>query len=366
MRAVLLGSALCAAMAAAAAAANRTAEAAIRPAPGLAVARAAHTATLLSDGTVLVAGGCTGDSCELDSRGATTEVFQPKSGRFTPGPRLPAPIVGHSATRLADGKVLLAGGWDDSGLTDRAYLYDPGSRTFAATGSMHAARGGFTATRLRDGRVLFAGGSSNGAPLRSAELYDPASGRFIRTGSMTTARIGHVAAALGGGRILVAGGSGAGGRVLAGAELYDPRTGTFSKTGDMRFARHKHAAAPTAGGRILVVGGSDASDFRGRYASAELYDPASGRFRPVRPMAQRRFKLPDAVVGLASGAVLVAGGATSVERYDGSSRRFRTVGRLGAELLFSTATLLSDGQVLIAGGYDERIRLSGRTWLYRP
>ncbi len=174
MRAVLLGSALCAAMAAAAAAANRTAEAAIRPAPGLAVARAAHTATLLSDGTVLVAGGCTGDSCELDSRGATTEVFQPKSGRFTPGPRLPAPIVGHSATRLADGKVLLAGGWDDSGLTDRAYLYDPGSRTFAATGSMQAARGGFTATRLRDGRVLFAGGSSNGAPLRSAELYDPA------------------------------------------------------------------------------------------------------------------------------------------------------------------------------------------------
>ena len=150
------------------------------------------------------------------------------------------------------------------------------------------------------------------------------------------------------------------------AELYDPRTGTFSKTGDMRFARHKHAAAPTAGGRILVVGGSDANDFRGRYASAELYDPASGRFRPVRPMAQRRFKLPDAVVGLASGAVLVAGGATSVERYDGSSRRFRTVGRLGAELLFSTATLLSDGQVLIAGGYDERIRLSGRAWLYRP
>ena len=352
-------------MAAAAAPANRAGETAIRPAPRLAVARAAHTATLLGDGTVLVAGGCTGDSCELDSRGATTEVFEPKSGRFVPGPQLPAPVVGHSATRLANGTVLLAGGWDEKGLTERAYLYDPAARTFAATGSMHAPRGGFTATRLRDGRVLFAGGSSNGAPLRSAELYDPASGRFVRTGSLTMARVGHVAATLGGGRILVAGG-GAGGRVLAGAELYDPRTGTFSKTGDMRFARHKHAAAPTAGGRILVVGGSDARDFRGRYASAELYDPPSGRFRPVAPMAQPRFKLPDAVVGLGSGAVLVAGGAANVERYDGSSRRFRTVGQLGAELLFSTATLLPDGRVLIAGGYDERIRISGRAWLYQP
>ncbi len=151
------------------------------------------------------------------------------------------------------------------------------------------------------------------------------------------------------------------------AELYDPRTGTFAKTGGMRFARHKHAAAPTAGGRILVVGGSDARDFRGRYASAELYDPPSGRFRPVaRPWLSRASKLPDAVVGLGSGAVLVAGGAANVERFDGSSRRFRTVGRLGAELLFSTATLLPDGRVLIAGGYDERIRISGRAWLYRP
>jgi hypothetical protein len=135
----------------------------------------------------------------------------------------------------------------------------------------------------------------------------------------------------------------------------------------MTMIRHKHAATVLRDGRVLIVGGSDARDGRGRYATAELFDPTTGAFGSVSAMSAERFKLPHAVVLLRTGEVLVAGGAERAEIYDPVTSSFRmTLGSLGADLSFSTATLLRDGRVLIAGGYDSRIQPTTGAWVYRP
>ena len=180
-------------------------------------------------------------------------------------------------------------------------------------------------------------------------------------------RTAHVAAHLADGQVLITGGSTREGEVVASAEVYNPRTSKFSRTGEMKVVRHKHGAAPLPDGRVLNVGGSDASESEGRYASAEVYDNDRGVFSATAPMAAERFKLPDALVTLRNGSVIVAGGDERVEVYEPRSKAFRTVeGELGAAWAFSTATLLLDGRVLIAGGYDPDIRLTASAWVYRP
>jgi hypothetical protein len=342
------------------------ASAKLEPGGHMAAPRAAHTATLLPSGEVLVAGGCTRFGCETDARSASTELFDPQRGTFRPGSPLLHPRVGHTATSLAGG-VLVAGGWTAEGAapTATAELYDPARETFVPVGEMTSRRGGFTATRLRDGRVLLAGGTDGSRALATAEVYDPRSRSFAATGSMRTAREAHTAVALRDGRVLVVGGRSATGNVLATADVYDPRTGRFAPAGRLRTARHKHAAVRLRDGSVLVVGGSDARDFAGRHATAEIFDPAKGRTRRVVRMQEPRFKLPDAVVRLASGRVLVAAGGLAVEVYEPRTGRFRVAGRIGTPLSFSTATVLRDGRVLVAGGYDERIAVTRSVWTYR-
>ena len=334
----------------------------VRPVGSLTVPRAVHTATLLPSGRVLIAGGCAVDGCESDGRGSTTELFDPATGRFEPGPRLTRARVGHAGVRLRDGSVLLLGGWTGGTPTATAERY--AGRRFVPTGSMAVRRGGFTATRLLDGRVLVAGGSDGRRVLRSAELYDPRRGWFVRTGPMRKARDAHAAALLPGGRVLVVGGRDGSERVLRSAEVWSPRTGRFTPAGSMTIRRYKHEAIALRNGSVLVLGGSNELDFRGRYASAELYD--GRRFRRVGSMSERRFKLPGSVVRLRSGAVVVAGGGPSVELYQPSRRRFRLHGGTGATLSFATATLLPDGRVLVAGGYDDSIAVSRRAWVVDP
>lgn len=333
------------------------------PSVALQSPRAAHTATLLPSGEVLVVGGCAVDSCELDARGATSEVFNPRTSRFRQGPRLAAPRDGHAAALLPGGHVLVVGGWTPE-LTRTAERFD-GSR-FTSTGSLATPRGGPTATPLRDGRVLVAGGSApGGGALASAEVYDPRTGRFSPTGSMRSPRGAHVAVRLLDGRVLVIGGSNRG-RVLATTELYDPKLGRFTAGPRLRVARHKHAAVVLRSGRVLVLGGSDARDFAGRLASAELLDVNRAGALPARSMSVRRFKLADAATRLADGTVLIAGGAQQLERYDPRRGRFVQAGRIDSALAFATATRLRDGRVLVVGGYDERLAISARAWLVQP
>jgi Kelch motif len=333
----------------------------------LAVPRASHTATLLGDGRVLVAGGCARDSCETDERSASTELYEPQARRFVSGPGLVVGRVGHAAVRLRDGRVLVVGGWDGSAPTAAAELYHPRRGTFAQTARMRVERGGATATLLRDGRVLVVGGTAGGGRfLSSAELFDPRRGRFVAVGSMGRARAAHAATLLGDGRVLVSGGS-AGGRALASTELFDPRTGRWTAGPTLLVRRHKHEAVRLRDGSVLVVGGSDERDFAGRHRSAELLAPQARRFVRVGPMAYARFKLQGAVVALAGGGALVAGGGPRVELYDPRSRSFHAEpGDLAGSLAFATATALADGTTLIAGGYDDRIVVSRRAWTASP
>jgi hypothetical protein len=230
-----------------------------------------------------------------------------------------------SATLLNDGRVLIARGAD---LSQPSLLYDPSTNAFATTGSMTTARVGQTATLLSDGRVLIAGGFGvQGGPLvglASAELYDPKTGKFSPTGSMTTARVGQTATLLSDGRVLIAGGATAdiiAGKMLASAELYDPKTGTFSPTGSMITARGVQTATLLSDGRVLIAGGSDlrliagGSDSPGdslaggSLASAELYDPTTGRFSPTGSMTTAR--VDQTATLLSDGRVLIAGGSDS-------------------------------------------------------
>lgn len=329
------------------------------PIAQLAEPRASHTATPLSDGTILIAGGFRkGPDGYSQLYTATTEIVDP-AGAVHSGPAMVHARAGHIAVALADSRVLVAGGWDDHGLVRTAELYDPATAAFTAVGDLGEARGSFAAALLADGSVLVCGGGE-ATPLATAERFDPADAAFHPTGAMTAARVGHTATVLADGTVLIVGGSDAGGHVLDSAERYDPTTGAFTATGAMAVARYKHAAIRLADDRVLVAGGSDDRDWTGKYASTEIYDPATATFTAGPKLTAARFKLPHAVVLTASGAVAIAGGASTVELVTPSARS-RAIGRFGHALYYSTATLAGD-RLIVVGGYDDRVRTHTDVW----
>ena len=267
--------------------------------------RTLHAATLLGDGKVLVTGGDSGN--DFSTPLATAEIFDISTGMFTPTSNMVNARAGHTATLLANGKVLVAGG--SSG--DAAELFDPATGEFTATGSMETSRTNATATLLKNGDVLVTGGDdASGNPVATAELYDPATGMFTPTGSMSVARAAHTATLLTSGAVLVTGGRSSGGAnttVIASAELFDPATGAFVLTGSMESPRELHTAAKRTDGKVLVTGGLSGT---GDLSTAELFDPANGIFTPAGNMQIERF-LHTATL-LTNGAILVTGGRNTV------------------------------------------------------
>lgn len=339
---------------------------ALKPVGPMPAVRQSHTATLLPDGNVLIAGG--GDR---DVVFASAELFDPGDGRFSETGSMTTARGAHEATLLPNGKVLITGGMNERhNLLASAELYDPATRRFTPTGEMKIARGAHRATLLNNGKVLITGGLSHEWPRQKlAEIYDPVIGVFSPVGEMTTPRADHTATLLANGQVLLGAGStgpSINEAVTETAELFDPVTNRFIATGNLAAPRHKHAAVGLRDGKVLVIGGAD-SRLRGFYNSAELYDPTTGRFSPTGNMSAARYKIREAAALLADGRVLIAGGGTRLEIYDPATGVFSLLpDRVTAALRYSTTTLLRDGTALIAGGYGGEGLPSAGAWLYIP
>lgn len=305
----------------------------------LGAARAYHTATLLPNGKVLVAGGFGAD--------ATAELYDPASESWSATSNLKSPRAWHSALALANGNVLVAGGFATFGPLASAELYDADSATWTLAGSSDLARAALSMTLLPDGKVLVAGGSiyqtsnfsSNYAPIYEVtdvtQVYDPSTHKWRVTGPLNWPSAHHTATLLPNGKVLVVGGDGGEGNdygSIGGAQLYDPAAGTWSSLdNNLTLPRVRHTATLLRNGKVLVVGGPPSkSKEYGSVGAAELYDPTSGLWSPSDSLERR------------------------------TSSAYNDADYLSEH----TATLLSDGRVLIAGGRGE-YSLSD-TALYSP
>jgi N-acetylneuraminic acid mutarotase len=270
-----------------------------------------HTATPLPNGKVLAAGGQETCNACIAPPTAGTDLYDPVANTWVAGATMATARESHSATLLANGKVLVVGGLIDKNCdcdTSSAELYDPVSNTWSSAGAMSVPRVGHTATLLANGKVLVAGGgnSGDGQGLATAELYDPIANAWVTAGSMATARRSHTATLLRNGKVLVAGGGIASGVITAAAELYDPAADTWVAAGGLATARESHSATLLANGKVLVAGGSIAG---GVTASAELYDAATNMWSSAGNMLHPHAN-PTATL-LPNGQVLVAGEGTA-------------------------------------------------------
>jgi hypothetical protein len=233
---------------------------------------------LLTDGRVLVTGGVglkTGVAWLRSS-----EIYDPAAGIFSPTGDLNEPRADHSATLLNNGKVLVAGGYSNrgaqSGITQTTEIYDPAAGSFSPARDMSFSRFKHAAVLLRDGRVLIAGGIASppdaSRQYTTAELYDPATNSFARTGDMNMFRykVKNAAALLADGKVLVAGGS-------WGLEIYDPATEKFSmRTGRMTPMRYYSTATLLPDGDVVIIGGYSGiqpADYFHSSAAAWIYSP---------------------------------------------------------------------------------------------
>jgi len=337
---------------------------AFTPTSNMTTARSRHTATLLPDGKVLIAGGT-----DLNYRAlASAELFDPEMGTFTITGNMTFPRAGASATLLADGQVLIAGGVPD-GLSASAELYDPSTGSFTPTGNMVRPLAGNTSTLLNNGKVLISGTCQDwwyidaDAEGDRPELYDPVKGNFSAAGerAKNPRLCSGPVVLLANGKVLIAATEQAGA-----AELYDPAIDTFSPTGRrMTLGFYGATATLLRNGKVLVAGGT--SDY-GDSANGELYDPSTGNFTATTNMTRARAYSTATL--LRDGTVLIAGGGypsiSSAELYDPASGTFTTTADLTSRRVDHTATLLMDGRVLITGGADARSSPTSSAELYVP
>jgi hypothetical protein len=340
----------------------------IEPGPGLGAPRATHQLVAAGKGRLLAIGGCVRSGCEAGPASATVDIIAAPDMKVIATGRLLAPRIQPSAAALPDGKVFILGGWVDGRVSAATEIFDLATGKSVAGPAMAGPRNAPTVVTLADGRILIAGGYDGRDVRADAEIFDPATGRMTSAGPLAAARSGATGTLLADGRVLVAGGGRPDReprRALASAELFDPATGRFTPAGTMAQKRYKHGAVRLANGDVLIVGGSDIRDYGGKLRSVERFDVAAGRFVPAGNLADPRFKIADGLLLLPGNRVLVAAGDAAPEIFDVA----RGVGArldydLGGQWNYMTLVRADARTALLAGGYREgRIEPTDQSWI---
>lgn len=317
------------------------------------VARYGHTATLLANGEVLVAGG---DNSTLASNPlASAELYNPATGAWTFTGNMTVPRMGPQTVLLQNGQVLVAGGSNGSGTLASAELYNPSTGAWTATGSMIIAGVG-SLTLLSDGEALAVQGNS-------AERYDPAKGTWSATGSPTSS-VGGSTALLQDGDVLAIGES-----LNTPSELYNPSTGTWSATNSTGTTMPNPITPLLSNGEVLAIGSFASGN--ASYSTTALYDPSTGQFTSeAGPCSCRAFNgavLQTGKVLVAGGAITVAGNPypttqtiNSAELWDLSTQAWKSTGNLHDSRIDESVTVLQNGQVLVVGGEQASKQTNGQ------
>jgi len=317
--------------------------------------------------TVAVPSGATTGSVTVTVGGVTSNAisFTVQSGGFvaTSG-RMEAARYGQTATQLSNGRVLIAGGINSSGVASTAEIYTLASQTFAATANpMNVARWLHTATLLNDGTVLIAGGSelANEETLDSAEIYDPVAGTFtLLPNTLNTARVGHTGTLLSNGQVLIVGGYDPNTGIISDSELYDPIAQVFIDLGDTNTPRFHHTATLLQNGQVLIAGGETDPTPSGAHNSAEIFNPTTWTFTPLA-VTMTSAREGHAATLLNDGTVLITGGdlpptgsLNTAEIYNAAANTFAAVSAaMTSPRIFHASVLLNGGQVLLSGGEND-------------
>jgi hypothetical protein len=302
------------------------------------------------------------DRCALEVRWEGVPYPLVVDPQWVDGGAMVVPRNAHAAVTLADGRVLVAGGYDSvvsSTYIRDAELFDPATVTWAVTASMAHGRAKEGMVLLPDGEALAAAGDDQLLP--TAERYDPVTALWSATAPMNLGRDGPSSATLPNGGMIVAGGctrySATCNIVASDAETYDPATDAWTSTGGMSTPRVLFAMTALADGRVLATGGCVV--FGAGFlcntstTSVDLFDPATGLWSPAAHLPQPEEGHGAAL--LASGEVLVGGGTSngalthSVARWDPATDSWTAVGSLTHDHNLVPAALLPSGEVLFAG-----------------
>jgi N-acetylneuraminic acid mutarotase len=288
------------------------------------IARSQARAILLSNGSVLIVGGCVNDCTGATTN--STELYSPTTGTFSATGSMVQARAEFGVTMLTNGQVLVAGGctaYDANGclaVTNKAEIYNPATGSWKATGALRGARHAMIATLLPSGKVLVAGGGTASMDaLNSSEIYDPVAKTWALGAKMLQARSDYASIMLGTGKVLFVGGENINGVSINKAELYNPSSGTFTSTGSMTTTREEHTAVLLANGNVLVSGGNKKTlSTQTPLASAELYNPATGTWTATGSMSSARSGHTSNV--LTNGSVLNAGGSDAFNELNSAER----------------------------------------------
>ncbi len=339
-----------------------------QPTAPMLLGRSKPTLTLLPDGKVLAAGGIGRPDGLKHVMLASCELYDPATNTWSATGAMENPRWAHTATALADGRVLVTGGG-----TNLAEIYDPETGIWAGAGTSSTTVGYATATRLRSGNVLVAGGSTfwnDPASTAACSIYQVDTGRWVSTGSLAQPRERHSATLLPDGRVLVAGGlnlaPGTSTSVLN-CEIFDPSTGKWTISAIPRVQRYDHTAVVLPGEEILLVDGFGSSGARAEGDLLNLADETTGTTStPLSPPRTHHI-----TAKLANGDIMVASGSTSFptgsflapvsEIYQADTGEWRQIAPLAWPRHEAASVILADGRVLVAGG-----RSRDNTWEENP